>query len=76
MNASIARRAVRIAAYVCGGTSNMKVYKAGDKYIAIHTRGNTVYTAQGGNEEEAKNKVLKMIKKARDYDTRRKITFN
>lgn len=46
-----------------GGTNNIKVYKAGDKYIAIHTRGNTVYSTQGGSEEEAKNKVLEMIKK-------------
>lgn len=46
-----------------GGTGNMKVYKAGDKYIAIHTRGNTVYSAQGSSEEEAESKVYEMIKK-------------
>ena len=41
----------------------MKIYKAGDKFIAIHPQGNTVYSAQGNSEEEAKNKVLEMIKK-------------
>ena len=40
----------------------MKIYKAGDKFIAIHTQGKTVYSAHGNSEEEAKNKVFEMIK--------------
>ena len=41
----------------------MIVYKEGNKFIAIHTKGNTVYSAQGGSEEEAENNVMEMIKK-------------
>ena len=41
----------------------MRVYKAGNKFIAIHTKDNTVYSAQGGSKEEAKNTVMEMIKK-------------
>ena len=41
----------------------MKIYKAGDKFIAIHTQGKTVYSAHGNSEEEAKNKVFEMINK-------------
>ena len=44
----------------------MRTYKADDKFIAIHTKGKTVYSAHGNSEEEAKNKVLEMINK--DYD--------
>lgn len=40
----------------------MRVYKAGNKFIAIHHKGNTVYSAQGGSKEEAENKVIEMIK--------------
>ena len=41
----------------------MNVYKAGDHFIAIHTKGNHVYSATGSSETEAKNKVMEMIKK-------------
>ena len=40
----------------------MIIYKAGKKFIAIHFKGNTVYSAQGGSEEEAKNNVMTIIK--------------
>ena len=40
----------------------MKVYKTDKKFIAIHTKGKTVYSAHGNSEEEAKNKVFEMIK--------------
>lgn len=46
-----------------GGIGNMRVFKAGNKFIAIHTKGRTVYSCQGSSEEEAKNKVLEMIKR-------------
>lgn len=36
----------------------MRIHKAGNKFIAIHTQGKTVYSAQGNSEEEAKNKVF------------------
>ena len=41
----------------------MRLYKTGDKFIAIHTQGKTVYSAHGNSEEEAKNKVFEMINK-------------
>jgi hypothetical protein len=41
----------------------MKIYKAGDKFIAIHTKDNTVYSAQSDSEEGAKNKIFEMINK-------------
>lgn len=41
----------------------MRVYKAGNKFIAIHTKGNTVYSAQGESKEEAENAAMEMIKK-------------
>jgi hypothetical protein len=41
----------------------MIVYKEGNKFIAIHLKGNIVYSAQGSGEEDAKNKVMEMIKK-------------
>lgn len=40
----------------------MRVFKAGKKFIAVHTKGNTVYSAQGDSENDAKNKVIEMIK--------------
>lgn len=39
----------------------MRIYKADKKFIAIYTKGKTVYSAQGNSEEEAKNKVFEMI---------------
>ena len=41
----------------------MRTYKAGNKFIAIHPHGKTVYSAHGNSEEEAKNKVFEMINK-------------
>lgn len=40
----------------------MRVYKAGNKFIAIHYKDYTVYSAHGGSEEEAENNVMEMIK--------------
>ena len=40
----------------------MRVYKTGDKFIAIHTKGNTVYSTQSNSEEGVKNKIFEMIK--------------
>lgn len=40
----------------------MRVYKAGNKFMAIHHKDNTVYSAQGRSEEEAENTVMEMIK--------------
>lgn len=41
----------------------MRIYKAGSRFIAIHTKGNYVYSAEGSSETEAKNKVTEMINK-------------
>ena len=41
----------------------MRTFKAGDKYIVIHSTATTVYSAQGKNEEEAKGKLREMMKK-------------
>ena len=41
----------------------MRVFKAGDKYIAIHNTENNVYSATGKTEEIAKQKVNEMISK-------------
>ena len=41
----------------------MRIYKADNKFIAVHSTSTTVYTATGKTEQEAKEKVLAMIKK-------------
>lgn len=41
----------------------MRIYKAGNKFIAIYSTSTTVYSAQGKTEEEAKGKVLDMAKR-------------
>ncbi len=41
----------------------MRIYKVGSHFIAIHTKGNYVYSAQGSSENEAKERVIEMINK-------------
>ena len=39
----------------------MRIYRAGSKFIAIHSKGKFVYSAQGDSEDEAREKCLGMI---------------
>ena len=46
----------------------MRIYKAGNKFIAIQTKGNTVYSVEGKSEQQVKDRMLEIINK-RKHDT-------
>lgn len=38
----------------------MRIYKAGKKFIAVHSTSTTVYTATGKTEQEVRDKLQEM----------------